>query len=94
LFAELFRKASQNGRQHQEKEGEAEGLPGTLSYPSIELVSNAPQKPKLKVGKAKAKPDNFTDTSFKSKGMLAFRGSFPYLGRIDCTGLVEEHSTA
>lgn len=26
------------------------------------------QKPKLKVGKTKAKPDNFTDTSFKSKG--------------------------
>ena len=26
------------------------------------------QKPKLKVGKAKAKPDNFTDTSFRSKG--------------------------
>lgn len=26
------------------------------------------QKPKLKVGKAKAKPANFTDTSFKSKG--------------------------
>lgn len=25
------------------------------------------QKAKLKVGKAKAKPDNFTDTSFKSK---------------------------
>ncbi|KAL3428573.1 Rix1 complex component [Aspergillus tetrazonus] len=27
------------------------------------------QKPKLKVGKAKAKPDNFTDTSFKSKAI-------------------------
>ncbi|RDW72654.1 IPI1/TEX10 family protein [Aspergillus mulundensis] len=26
-------------------------------------------KPKLKVGKAKAKPDNFTDTSFKSKAI-------------------------
>ena len=26
------------------------------------------QKPKLKVGKTKAKPANFTDTSFKSKG--------------------------
>ncbi|KAI9367271.1 Rix1 complex component, partial [Aspergillus egyptiacus] len=26
-------------------------------------------KPKLKVGKAKAKPDNFTDTSFKSKSI-------------------------
>ena len=26
-------------------------------------------KPKLKVGKAKAKPDSFTDTSFKSKGI-------------------------
>lgn len=25
------------------------------------------KKPKLKVGKAKAKPANFTDTSFKSK---------------------------
>ncbi|KKK25101.1 hypothetical protein AOCH_003285 [Aspergillus ochraceoroseus] len=28
------------------------------------------QKPKLKVGKAKAKPDNFTDTSFKSKSIV------------------------
>ncbi|KAL5051002.1 Rix1 complex component [Aspergillus fruticulosus] len=27
------------------------------------------QKPKLKVGKAKVKPDNFTDTSFKSKAI-------------------------
>lgn len=27
------------------------------------------QKPKLKVGKAKAKPENFTDTSFQSKCM-------------------------
>lgn len=27
------------------------------------------QKPKLKVGKAKAKPDNFTDTSFRAKCM-------------------------
>jgi pre-rRNA-processing protein IPI1 len=27
------------------------------------------QKPKLKVGKAKAKAANFTDTSFKSKGI-------------------------
>ncbi|KAL4924734.1 IPI1/TEX10 family protein [Aspergillus undulatus] len=27
------------------------------------------QKPKLKVGKAKAKPDNYTDTSFKTKGI-------------------------
>ncbi|GKZ24353.1 rRNA processing protein [Aspergillus brasiliensis] len=27
------------------------------------------QKPKLRVGKAKAKPDNFTDTSFKTKGI-------------------------
>lgn len=26
------------------------------------------QKPKLRVGKTKAKPANFTDTSFKSKG--------------------------
>ncbi|KAK9776346.1 putative Pre-rRNA-processing protein [Seiridium cardinale] len=28
------------------------------------------QKPKLKVGKAKAKPANFTDTSFKSKAIV------------------------
>ncbi|KAL2819984.1 Rix1 complex component [Aspergillus granulosus] len=28
------------------------------------------QKPKLKVGKAKAKPENFTDTSFKSKSIV------------------------
>lgn len=27
------------------------------------------QKPKLKVGKTKAKPDNYTDTTFKSKCM-------------------------
>ncbi|CAG8884370.1 unnamed protein product [Penicillium nalgiovense] len=28
------------------------------------------QKPKLKVGKTKAKPDNYTDTSFKSKSIV------------------------
>ncbi|KAJ6020403.1 Pre-rRNA-processing protein ipi1 [Penicillium herquei] len=28
------------------------------------------QKPKLKVGKAKAKPENYTDTSFKSKAIV------------------------
>ncbi|KAJ5638181.1 Pre-rRNA-processing protein ipi1 [Penicillium lividum] len=28
------------------------------------------QKPKLKVGKARPKPDNFTDTSFKSKAIV------------------------
>ncbi|KAL3449249.1 Rix1 complex component [Aspergillus insuetus] len=28
------------------------------------------QKPKLKVGKAKAKPENFTDTSFKAKSIV------------------------
>ncbi|KAJ5657371.1 Pre-rRNA-processing protein ipi1 [Penicillium longicatenatum] len=28
------------------------------------------QKPKLKVGKARAKPDNFTDTSFRSKAIV------------------------
>ncbi|KAL2827711.1 Rix1 complex component [Aspergillus cavernicola] len=28
------------------------------------------KKPKLKVGKAKAKPENFTDTSFKSKSII------------------------
>lgn len=28
------------------------------------------KKPKLRVGKAKAKPDNFTDTSFKSKSIV------------------------
>ncbi|KAJ5973197.1 hypothetical protein N7481_010407 [Penicillium waksmanii] len=28
------------------------------------------QKPKLKVGKARAKPENFTDTSFKSKSIV------------------------
>lgn len=33
-------------------------------------LSLQPQKPKLKVGKAKAKPENFTDTSFRSKGLL------------------------
>ena len=31
------------------------------------FVANLLQKAKLKVGKAKAKPDNFTDTSFKAK---------------------------
>lgn len=40
------------------------------------------QKPKLKVGKTKAKPSNFTDTSFKSKGItyysfLDLLGGFP-----------------
>jgi pre-rRNA-processing protein IPI1 len=32
-----------------------------------QLILTELQKPKLKVGKAKAKPENFTDTSFKSK---------------------------
>lgn len=31
------------------------------------------QKPKLKVGKAAAKPSNFTDTSFRAKCMLIHR---------------------
>ncbi len=31
------------------------------------------QKPKLKVGKARPKPTNFTDTSFKSRGNKAVR---------------------
>ena len=35
------------------------------------------QKPKHKVGKDKAKPSNFTDTSFKSKSMSF---SFIFLG--------------
>jgi len=30
------------------------------------------QKPKLKVGKARAKADNFTDTSFKAKCTLLY----------------------
>ena len=32
---------------------------------------NQLQKPKLKVGKARPKPTNFTDTSFKSKCKLS-----------------------
>ena len=35
------------------------------------------QKPKLKVGKAKTKAANFTDTSFKSKGIYVHHR--PYL---------------
>lgn len=31
------------------------------------------KKPKLKVGKARPKPDNFTDTSFKAKGQYMFK---------------------
>ena len=31
-------------------------------------VTDNAQKPKFKVGKAKPKPSNFTDTSFKAKG--------------------------
>lgn len=30
-------------------------------------ITNSAQKTKLKVGKTKAKPDNFTDTSFRAK---------------------------
>jgi pre-rRNA-processing protein IPI1 len=36
---------------------------------SCESSNKCSQKPKLKVGKAKAKPENFTDTSFRAKGM-------------------------
>ena len=31
------------------------------------------EKPKLRVGKTKARPDNFTDTSFKSKCQYSVR---------------------
>ena len=31
------------------------------------------QRPKLKVGKARPKPDNFTDTSFKAKGQCILK---------------------
>ena len=37
------------------------------------------QKPKLKVGKAKAKASNFTDTSFKTKGIYHLPFFFPSL---------------
>jgi pre-rRNA-processing protein IPI1 len=30
-------------------------------------ITNEAQKTKLKVGKTKAKPENFTDTSFRAK---------------------------
>jgi hypothetical protein len=60
-----------HGFQRQKKEGEAARLPG--KSPNFAFCNNQPidttQKPKLKVGKARAKPDNFTDTSFRSKGM-------------------------
>ena len=39
------------------------------SLPPIECVGlNTSQKPKLKVGKARPKAENHTDTSFRSKG--------------------------
>ncbi len=37
---------------------------------SDQVLTEVFQKPKLKVGKARPKPTNFTDTSFKSKGMF------------------------
>lgn len=40
-----------------------------LALIRIVIGSDISQKPKLKVGKTKAKPENFTDTSFRSKGM-------------------------
>jgi hypothetical protein len=55
--------------QHQEEEGKEEGFPGPqFLEPSIQAVQlSSVQKPKLKVGKAKPKAANFTDTSFKAK---------------------------
>lgn len=41
------------------------------------------QKPKLKVGKAKPKADNFTDTSFKAK----CESTFPRFSAVDCFSL-------
>ena len=35
-------------------------------------------KPKLKVGKARPKPNNFTDTSFKSKGQAIIKVQFEF----------------
>ncbi len=55
----------------QEEERKEEGLLG-LSFRAGEVMNlkanSELQKPKLKVGKTKAKAANFTDTSFKSKG--------------------------
>jgi len=63
-----------HGKQFETEEGEAEGLPGRRinedHYRKLNKHTDCSQKPKLKVGKAKAKPENFTDTSFRSKGML------------------------
>ena len=61
----------QDGLKQQEKEGKEEGFPGKPlleSHLSEEVITDIHlKKAKLKVGKAKAKAANFTDTSFKSK---------------------------
>lgn len=49
-------------------------------------IDKTPQKAKLKVGKARPKPENFTDTSFKSKCTL--------LARSDWTKIITNRSLA
>ena len=52
-----------------------------LQYGILNSLLISVQKPKLKVGKARPKGTNFTDTSFKSKCMfqLNFHEAFFYL---------------
>jgi hypothetical protein len=57
-----------NGVIYEKEERQEKGLPGTpIALPGLVKPTNLNQKPKLKVGKARAKADNFTDTSFKAK---------------------------
>ena len=50
---------------------------------SSQVLTEVPQKPKLKVGKARPKPTNFTDTSFKSKGRPQVRIFVVYVTRLN-----------
>jgi hypothetical protein len=55
---------------HEEKEREQEeGFPGTAAQERRleKYLANKTQKPKLKVGKARPKAANSTDTSFRAK---------------------------
>ncbi|KAK3951950.1 Rix1 complex component [Pseudoneurospora amorphoporcata] len=48
-------------------------------------------KAKLKVGKAKAKAANFTDTSFKSKSIVVNQHTLAALDGVDLVGLFKQH---
>lgn len=67
-LVEIFRK---NGVFHEKEERQEKGLSGKLIFlkggVDTEDILTQLQKPKLRVGKARAKADNFTDTSFKAK---------------------------